>query len=185
MTHYFNFKNIEFRITENVYCGEGIGDLTESIGWCNYSYEDKVFKKFQKNQESDGTYCTGFFNEDSNASYDDNPDVFISFLDWFENTYSRKKTIIEVEAQHPFWVFHDISHADNGDVVGCVGNVTAWIERDRLQKGYQLMLENGVSDMDNSYKEIIQDSYYKRFKKQLNLEEFEPVYEYEEEEDWD
>jgi hypothetical protein len=157
---------VHLDITHDINIGEEMGDIKDSLGYCNYTYPKKQFKQFKKSDEEG--VC--FKHE---LDRDTNPDIFISFLDWWEGNNEGEFITITVVAQHPFWVFHDLCHAEERDVLGCEGNITAWIERDRLQKGVALMKEKSNYELDDpDYLEMIEDSFYNRFKERLALDEF-------------
>lgn len=171
----FKKDNVTFYIQHDPYIWEMLSDKhSDGLGYSEYQYEEKVFKVFKDSEDFDR--CDSDIDE---FNYD--ADMFISFLDWFYCQEEFESTEITIVTEHPFWVFHDIMHAEGRDVIGCQGFVNTWVEKDRLISGYNLMKENTDLDLSFEYKEMINEAFKERFKVKEDV--FEIEYEYDEDYD--
>lgn len=159
----YQYHNITLQIEWDPQIGEEMSpDPSNNLGFCKYEYPKKHFKKFKKSDEF--AACTRLIEEK-----DSNPDIFISFLDWYDNYGPDEQIIIKVTADHPFWVFHDICHCKNRDVTGCEGNITAYIERDRLEKGLELWQQETEGRMEYEYRGYIKKAFQLRFQEAIKI----------------
>jgi hypothetical protein len=165
----FKFNNINFEVIENPRTGNEFNSYEQNLGACLYFYQPMILKQFF--EDTDNETCTQ--NEEETL---DKSDFFITFVDWAGYLKYQEATI-KIQAQHPYWVFHDLCHAESKDIIGCEGNVDAQTEKSRLAEGVALMHELSEYRMtDFLLMNMINDSFYQRFNEPLELDCFCPEY---------
>ena len=163
----FRLGKINFLIEENRNISGDEDTIENNMGSCQYHYPDGVIDLFLESE--DGEVCKRLYNSDSLTD----PGLFISLVKWYnEDCYTPQDLIIKVVAQHRFWVYHDLCHAINLDVVGCDANVTASMEIMRIQEGVDLMLKHTEDDMNLQYREMVCNAFYKQYKQNLSVPYF-------------
>lgn len=167
----YQYNNITVKIKWNPSIADDVSsEPINALGFCQYSYPEDVYEAFKESE-----YYMACENLEEGR--DNNPDIFISFLHWYDNYGPDQNIIVEVEAEHPFWVYHDLFHVKNLDVIGCEGNITAHVERDRLKDGLELWQQETDGQMEFEYRGFVKEAFWNRFKEQIQI----PFFQYWEE----
>lgn len=159
-------------------------DPISTVGFCRYDFPDQLMKQFAEDSDG-GEICAELFGkEELEPNENTNPDVFLSFVLWHNDTFPEGEIIrVDVTCQHPFCIFHDLCHIEGRDVISCEGQVTSSLERDRLIEGFKAMEKHGDYSVSSEYGHLMNESFFRRFKEPLNLWRYFKEPEYEKDED--
>lgn len=109
----------------------------------------------------------------------ENADILIIFLNQIfkhDRGHTRK---IEIHYEgHPFWICHDICHAEK-DVSGIIVNVDSHIEERRINEGFKLLASYGLRNLYTlELHKSIKDMFEERFGREIETPEIDEFLDY-------
>lgn len=182
----FKYKNITFNYIEDWVCDLlGFCERETGLGFTMLDIpskhiigmkKDGYYKEAEYNNrtywipphteiEDYKEYANNSVNSDIIQSY--NTDLHIVYFKWMLE-HPRIKFQIDITCENPYWIFHDIAHTEDvqSNEVCCLSeNLESW----RLQQGIDIMLEAGYTpEFEEEYYDLIRESHYSRWTKQLD-----------------
>lgn len=159
--------------------------IEEFVG--NYSVTIKIPLFLQLLNYCKGSEDTSNLYETLNEMWEDrddeNPedwtfsegDAFIVLAAMLDESEIAQIHTVEIDGDSEFWVWHDLSHAREGDADYILAGVSfyAWLERDRLMKGADDAIKNGMS-FEDVCKQLfaVKESFVSRFGEELFENEY-------------
>lgn len=135
-----------------------------------YNNKDYYMLSHLDEYDYENSEKTKLININSEISDTINTDLQIVYYKWAAS--KTKQIIIDVLSYNPYWLFHDICHADDvqGSEVCCL---TSNLEERRLEQGIDLMIKSGYTP---SFEEIeldfIYNSFFERWRTHLEYKGF-------------
>jgi hypothetical protein len=148
----------------------------EFNGACYFDFSTEVLNKFL--QENEGAEFTqnlaseleeakdGEYLTETHQIYDTDLGIYIFY--WMLYECPKENFIFEYYGESPFWLFHDLSHAEN-DINGGVLYVDQWIEEKRIFDGLKLLKKaNMMEEFKPSMFESIVNDFRQRWKHEID-----------------
>lgn len=142
---------------QEYYCGYEIEELTTEL--------EKDYDKIAEHIKEKGEEVE-IRNSDAIIS------VYEHLLD------QEEKYELEVHSENISWIIHDLLHAEH-DTAGCTIHVQAEIEEQRILESLRITKDQHENLLPGfEFYEKLEEEYYNRFKKRIDLEEYKyPEYE--------
>lgn len=99
--------------------------------------------------------------------YINNIDFLIVFINYSFNKRFTKKLVIAYHGLTNFWIYHDYLHAKN-DVTLCEVYVDKYVEKERLEQVFKNKKWINSCNLDFSFIENLEETYFSRWKTSLN-----------------
>lgn len=95
-------------------------------------------------------------------------DLGVYIFYWMLNECPKENFKFEYYGESPFWLFHDLSHAEN-DIIGSVFYVDQWIEEKRIFDGLKLLKKYGmIEEFTTKMFEAIVNDFRQRWNHEID-----------------